>query len=504
MNSVIKQIDSWASVNGEALAFESSEERATYKELKRDSDKIAKFLLNNLSTRGAIVVIEENEYLTIATFLGCVKSGHAYIPVDGGTASERMEKIIELSKPAAVINLAEVALDFSGTIYTKETFNEVKNQKEEVESVQETFVQGEENFYIIYTSGTTGDPKGVQISNDNLWSFVDWVNNDFELSNGQRFLSQAPYSFDLSVMSLYPALCSGGTVVALKKEETVNYKVLFELLPKLSLDVWVSTPSFVEICLMSELFNEEHLPTIQHFLFCGEELMNKTAQKLLERFPSADVWNTYGPTEATVAMTQVKIDDKVLATYPRLPIGKAKRDTEVYIVDELLNPLPTGEMGEIIIIGPGVSKGYLNNEEKTKSAFFTWEGKPAYRTGDKGFLDEAGMLFYRGRLDFQVKLNGYRIELQDIESHLVKGTFVEQAIVLPEYDEFKVKRLVACVVPAKNDFAKEFQLSKAIKGELKEWVMDYMIPGKFSYFEQFPLTQNGKVDRKALEKQVFS
>jgi D-alanine--poly(phosphoribitol) ligase subunit 1 len=239
------------------------------------------------------------------------------------------------------------------------------------------------------------------------------------------------------------------------------------------------------------------------FLFCGEELTNKTARTLKERFPNATIWNTYGPTEATVAITKVEITNEILEEYPRLPIGVAKSDIEIQILDNEGNLLPANETGEIVLIGASVSKGYFKNEEKTEQAFYKAGERQAYRTGDAGFLDEKGQLFYRGRMDFQVKLNGYRIEIQDIESHLLQVPLVKQAVVLPEMQDFKVKRLAAVVVAGEHEFEKEFQLTKAIQQDLRERVMDYMVPARFIYVEEFPLTQNGKIDRKALERGVL-
>ena len=163
-----------------------------------------------------------------------------------------------------------------------------------------------------------------------------------------------------------------------------------------------------------------------------------------------------------------------------------------------------GEAGEIIIKGPSVSKGYMNNPEKTAAAFFEIDGVPAYRTGDAGRIEKDGLLLYEGRIDFQVKLHGFRIELEDIDHHLEKVSYVKQATVVPKYQEHKVQQLVAYIVANENDFEKAYQLTKAVKEELAEGVMDYMIPQKFVYVDQLPLTPNGKIDRKRLINEVNS
>lgn len=362
-------------------------------------------------------------------------------------------------------------------------------------------VSGTDNFYIIFTSGTTGAPKGVQISHDNLMSFVQWVLADFGIKNGMHFLAQAPFSFDLSVFSLYPSLVSGGVLEPLEKATIQNFRELFSVLPQLNLNVWVSTPSFIDICLMEPTFDEEHVPELKIFLFCGEELTKKTAENLLTRFPNAAIYNTYGPTEATVAISSIRINQQLLAHYEKLPIGYVKQDTTVSIAQDG-RPAPLGEVGEIIISGPGVSKGYLNNPEKTAAAFFEKDGVPSYRTGDAGSLTKDGLLLYEGRIDQQIKLHGYRIELGDIQNNLLKDTRIKQAVVIPKYQGSKVQQLVAFIVLEDNNVQPDFKLTKSIKEELAHFVMDYMIPQKFHYVEFLPQTVNGKIDRKKLSAEV--
>ncbi|HDO7760547.1 TPA: AMP-binding protein, partial [Enterococcus faecalis] len=214
----------------------------------------------------------------------------------------------------------------------------------------------------------------------------------------------------------------------------------------------------------------------------------------------AHIYNTYGPTEATVAISAIEITQEVLKSVQRLPIGYVKEDTQIYIM-EGMSKLPAGEIGEIVIAGPSVSKGYLNNPAKTAEAFFQLDGVPAYRTGDAGKLVD-NLLQYEGRLDFQIKLHGYRIELEEVDHHLTNVSYVKQAVVVPKYQGNKVQQLIAYVVPQAHEFSSDFQLTKAIKQELATLTMDYMIPQKFVYVEQLPLTSNGKIDRKGLMNEV--
>ena len=502
--TIIQRLNDLAIADPTAICYEKAGKTYTYLDLKEQSDRIAVYFQSiNLTPKSPILVFGGLEFEMVATFIGAIKAGHAYIPVDSHTPSERLEQIIAIAEPEVVVTLSELPHQLSEMTkeITAEELEGIRQTSTQKDLDADIAVKGSDNFYIIFTSGTTGAPKGVQISHDNLLSFSEWMLSDFDLIKGQRFLAQAPYSFDLSVMDLYPALLSGGTLVPLEKEITNNFKQLFEVLPTLKVNIWVSTPSFIDICLLDKNFSSEEYPGLTTFLFCGEELTNSTATLLMQRFPNAQIFNTYGPTEATVAVTQVQIKPETLSKYSRLPIGRVKSDTKIILVDENLKEVPPGQVGEMVITGPSVSKGYLNNPEKTNAAFYEIDGVGAYLTGDTGKY-EGDLLFYQGRLDFQIKLHGYRIELEDIDHNIEQVSYVKAATVVPKLKEHKAHNLVAYVVAEPHEFEKEYQLTNAIKKELAPLIMDYMMPNKWIYVDQLPLTSNGKVDRKGLMNEV--
>ncbi|MGO3611151.1 MAG: D-alanine--poly(phosphoribitol) ligase subunit DltA [Enterococcus sp.] len=503
MKNIITTIDQWAIDQPEALAYQSETASYSYQLLQQWSDNLAQYLAKQTAAKTPIVVFGELEFEMITSFIGAAKSGHAYIPIESNTPLDRIQLILDVAQPALVLSVLPWPEELATEIPVVTPTELAQIFKTEQAQIELQPVKDDETFYIIFTSGTTGVPKGVQISHDNLLSFTNWDLQDFGIQPGMRFLSQAPYSFDLSVMSVYPALCSGGTLIPMEKAVINDFKKLFSFLPSLDLEIWVSTPSFMDICLMEKTFDGEHVPSLKIFQFCGEELTRKTAEELIRRFPNAKIFNTYGPTEATVAMTLIEVTAEVLDQYDRVPIGYIKEDTEVLIYDEDQLAAP-GEAGEIVIKGPSVSKGYLHNPEKTAAAFFEIDGVPAYRTGDAGRLQTDGLLLYEGRIDFQVKLHGFRIELEDIDHHLEHVSYVKQATVVPKYQDHKVQQLEAYVVANDNDIEKAYQLTKAIKEELAEGVMDYMIPQKFVYVNQLPRTANGKIDRKRLINEVNS
>lgn len=501
---LINVIDSYAESGSDKLVYHYGNQTNTYMDLKHYSDALAKHIDQmQLPKDSPIMVFGGKDFAMIATFIAVVKSGHAYIPVDIDSPTGRLTLINEIAKPAAVIAVEALPVDLGGLpVISKKELAAIFSERV---SYQVTHaVSGDQTFYIIFTSGTTGVPKGVEISYNNLMSFVKWlVGSDFHLPAQLQMLQQPAYSFDLSVMSLYPTLFKGGTLHVLSKKITDNFLVLFTTLPTLPINVWVSTPSFVNICLLEPSFDAKHYPNLNYFLFCGEELTVRTAKMLKKKFPKAHVFNTYGPTEATVAMTQIEITDEILEEFDRLPIGYVKDGMHARIIDDQGNPVSDGTQGELEIYGTSVSKGYLNNPEKTSQAFLTHNGQPAYKTGDVATMRQDGLLRYYGRKDFQVKINGYRVELEDVAILVSKGKYVKQCVVVPKYNaQHQVSMLIAYIVPNKNRFNNELDLTAAIKSDLKASMMSYMIPQKIVYRKSLPLSNNGKVDIKSVISEV--
>ena len=505
---MIEAIEHFAQVQPDFPVYDILGQVHTYGDLKKDSDSLAAQIDRlGLPDKSPVVVFGGQEYEMLATFVALTKSGHAYIPIDSHSALERVAAIVEVAEPSLIIAINDFPLaDVAAPIFSAE---QVQTAFREGASYELSHpVQGDDNYYIIFTSGTTGKPKGVQISHSNLLSFTNWMITDKEFATPERpqMLAQPPYSFDLSVMYWAPTLALGGTLFALPSAVTQDFKQLFETILSLPIAIWTSTPSFADMALLSDDFNSQKLPQLTHFYFDGEELTVKTAQKLRDRFPQARIINAYGPTEATVALSAVAVTDEMLQNCKRLPIGYTKADSPTFVIDEEGQKVPNGQQGEIIVCGPAVSKGYLNNPEKTAEAFFEFEGLPAYHTGDVGKMTDEGLLLYGGRMDFQIKFNGYRIELEDVSQNLNKSKYIEAAVAVPRYNkDHKVQNLLAYVIlkdGVAEQFDREIDITKAIKEDLQDIMMSYMMPSKFLYRESLPLTPNGKIDIKGLISEV--
>lgn len=525
---LIEKIREWAVKCPERVAHHHNNAALSYATLEKGSNSAALWLqeLNNsqgIDRQTPVIVYGHKENEMLVLFLACIKAGHPYIPVDTSVPTERLRQIIEASGARVVLSPQYVPEGIASTgVIVEEsislnTQSSILNRFEGVLPPFSWQVQLDEVYYIIYTSGSTGVPKGVQITLRALESFLNWVNSTYQPEErNEIFLNQAPFSFDLSVMDLYMSLSTGGTLWSVNKDQMANPKELFASFSTSGISFWVSTPSFAEVCLMDRSFNDTLLPNVKRFLFCGEILTHDCATKLLQRFPRAKVENLYGPTEATVAVTTLTITQEILSSFNPLPVGYVKSDAQVLIcdTDQLTanlahggtmssrpEALSDGKQGEIIIAGPNVSVGYLNNPEQTTKAFFTWQDTDgvtwrAYRTGDAGVLKE-GLLFYQGRLDFQIKLHGYRIELGEIEENLRRIPMVDNAVVLPIERRGKVDYLQAFITVGKP-VEDEYQAILALREYLRGHLPEYMVPRRFKFLEKMPMTPNGKVDRRAL------
>jgi D-alanine--poly(phosphoribitol) ligase subunit 1 len=484
--NLVERIDHWGAVSPEAVAHVSDGRTLTYGDLCRRSDALACYLAERFGdNRRPIVVLGHREPEMLIAFLGTVKSGRAYVAIDTALPQHRIDKILAISNAALMLTPQETA-QFSASEAHGAT----------------RCVQRDEPFYVLFTSGSTGEPKGVVITLACLEHFITWMLAEQGFTElGEIFLNQAPFSFDLSVMDLYCSLATGGTLFSIGRDLIANPKKLYSALGDSDVTTWVSTPSFAQMCLAEERFGDAMLPRVRRFLFCGETLAPRTAEDLQQRFPRAAIWNTYGPTEATVATTSVRIDHTILEKYSSLPVGFPMPGTEVFVVNEKRETLPSEERGEIIISGPNVSPGYLGRPGLTANSFFRHSGQRAYRTGDLGrFRDN--LLFFEGRIDEQIKISGYRIEPGDVEENLRALPAVRDAVVIPVIKNGAAQSLTAFVVLGARGEASHFDLTRQLRSQLGERLPAYMLPRKFIFLDAFPLTANGKADRTRLAESL--
>jgi D-alanine--poly(phosphoribitol) ligase subunit 1 len=482
---LLDRIDAWGDRVPDRIAHRVNDTTLTWAELVRRSDALSCELAGlGLDAGSPIVVRGHKESEMLIGFLGCAKAGHPYVPVDTGVPDARVERIVAASGARLVLTPDSVR-----DLVSRGIRRGVARPR--VPATADT------PHYIMFTSGSTGEPKGAVITRGCLEAFLGWMVSEHRFADGEVFLNQAVFSFDLSVMDTWTCLATGGTLSSLTAADLGDFRRLFESLEASGITTWVSTPQVAHLCLAERRFDAALLPDLRRFLFCGDVLTPEVASKLLERFPAAEVWNTYGPTEATVATTSLRVTRDVIARYPQIPVGVAMPGTVVQVEDEEGRVAADGTRGELVIIGPNVSPGYLGRPDLTQRAFTTRDGVRVYRTGDWG-TRENGLLFFHGRMDGQVKIAGHRIELGDVETHLASLSSVSGAVVLVSYKAGSPSSLHAFVVLGQRPAGSDLEIGAALRKELARLVPAYMLPRRFHVLDHFPLTANGKRDRKAL------
>ena len=345
-------------------------------------------------------------------------------------------------------------------------------------------------MYTIYTSGSTGRPKGVQIYHSAVVNFLLFMQRELGVTSDDTLLAVTTLSFDIAVLELFLPLFTGARLLIEKREVTADGTRLLERLTSARPTIMQATPSTWRMLLDAGLTSLQHM----RILCGGEALPQELAEQLLCRQPELFL-NMYGPTETTIWSTTCRI----LSTEAPITIGRPMANTQVYLLDTNMQPVPIGVPGELYIGGAGLARGYLNQPRLTAEKFvadlFSKEsGARLYRTGDLASYLADGTIKYLGRLDHQVKIRGFRIELGEIEAILRQLPEVHEVVVVARADTPGDKRLVAYIVA----FQEKKPNSSSMRRALKELLPDYMLPAAFVFLNALPLTPNGKIDRRAL------
>lgn len=484
LENILKQIKE----HQEQIAYTVNSKRYTYKEFYKYVCNIYWLLLEKNNKQKPVLVYGHKDVYMKATFLACSLAGMAYIPVDISFPEDRIKKIIDEVNPDLIIGNFENKL--ANTI-TQTEIEELMN-KDNFKDIEKIYLKPEDVYYIIFTSGSTGIPKGVQVTYKNLDSCINWLQKIIDVKEG-TVLNQGVFSFDLTVADLYYSLANGMEHFVIEKQTQSDFNKLFETFKSSNATLAVFTPSFADLLLLDKSFKQETMPNLKIILFCGEKLLAGTAKKIKERFKNIKIINSYGPTECTFAITSIEITQKMIEEND-IPIGIAKSDVKIYIVDENLQEQRSGETGEILITGKSVAKGYIG---ENKGKFITYKGKNAYLTGDIGYFKN-DKLYYVARKDKQIKYKGYRIELLEIEKNLYKLGYVEKAVAVAKQNiEGKVTKIIAFIKLKENAIKNEIEIKKDISTKLPQ----YMCP-TIKIIERFPLNRNGKIDEKKLTENV--
>ncbi len=478
-----------AQEHAEKVAVIFQEETLTYRELNNKANQLAHYLCKKGIGPGDFVglFVERSTEMLVA-LIAIMKTGAAYIPLDPIYPKDRIKLIIDDANPKAIIAHEKLMANLPGTNAALININDqtIAQQKQEnvnIETASWSVV------YQIYTSGSTGKPKGVQIRHSSLNNFLLSMAIKPGCAPTDTLLAVTTISFDIAGLELFMPLLTGAKIVIAKQEEAMNAQFLMALIEKHRPTILQATPVTFKMLLMAKWQGSPDLK----ILCGGEAFPSDLAQTLIAK--NKEVWNMYGPTETTIWSTIKKVE-KNTHSKAYETIGFPIANTQVYVVDNHMNPQPIGVSGELLIGGKGIAKGYynrpeLNNERFVKSPFI--EGEILYKTGDRVKFLENGNLEYLERMDNQVKIRGFRIELGEIENALKSLPQIRDAVVVVKEDSTKNKILSAYLIPTKG----KINQNQIVK-EIKQKIPDYMLPGFYTELDKFPMTPNGKIDRKAL------
>jgi D-alanine--poly(phosphoribitol) ligase subunit 1 len=485
--------------NKDKIVISGSDKDITWEQLKLKVQQLKEILKKIKVPQGHPVIIygHKEHFFTVA-ILTLINSNIPYIPVDKIYPFERLKKIADITGSQIIINCGEYNLNIDIPIEIDYNFT-VKKNKEPCYSNKIYGDSCDPLRYIMFTSGSTGEPKGVQINNSSILSFIHWIKKDYHFTANDVFMNQSPFTFDVSLYDLLSAMMLGATVLLINTEISKLPDKLFKKLRDYHCSIWTSTPSFVYLYLREKDFISNYLSKLKTFLFAGEDIPPRTVKILKEKFPDAKIYNAYGPTEATVTTTLIEITDDILNNYQLLPIGYPKRDSEI-LIDIQGDEKKTGE---ILIIGDHVSTGYFKNDDLNKKKFFTHMGKRGFRTGDLGYY-ENGMIFFTGRNDDQVKFHGYRIELGEINTVIRNLDFIEDAVTVPLKRGNEVKRIITFVIIKQEYENIKSDLKNKIIHDIINKVPPYMIPGDIKCVKIFPVNINHKIDKLKLAEMYRS
>ncbi len=486
----------------EAIALVFDNQTLTYDALNRRANQLAHHLLGlGIRPDDRVALCLERGLDMVVALLGTLKAGGAYVPLDPAYPTDRLAYMLGDSAPVvlltqqSLLRIREVSSDAAVAMLeldSSDTSSMLSQQPDQNPDPKALGLHRGNLAYVIYTSGSTGQPKGVMNQHDSVLNFLHWNHGQYPLDAHDRVLQKTPFSFDVSVWEFFVTLSRGARLVIARPDGHQDPRYLAEIVEQEQITLLHFVPSMLQIFL--DHADLQKCQSLRQVLCIGEALSPSLQERFHHSLPHAELHNLYGPTEAAVHVTFWRCDPTL--HHGKVPMGRPIANTQLYVLDADRQPVPIGVTGEIHIGGANVARGYLNRPELTAERFapdpFSKDGR-LYQTGDLGRWLPDGTLEYIGRNDFQVKVRGFRIELGEIESRMAAIAGVREAVVVAREDAAGGKQLIAYWI------AGEKAPSIAdLRGALTEVLPEYMVPSAFVVLDAWPLTANGKLDRKAL------
>jgi D-alanine--poly(phosphoribitol) ligase subunit 1 len=472
-------------------AFCINDEFFSYEELGQIVGGIIKILDDDYKDINKIALMCTDSIYTYGTILACWFTNRLYVPLSEFNPDVRNLNILRQAEIKLIIHSENFNVDkYTDFEIIKLTTNLISRSNMRFEfNVLENSLS-----YILFTSGSTGEPKGVQISMANLDSFVkNFSQTEFQIKENDRCLQMFELTFDVSISSFVPALIAGACVYT-TSQKGIKYINVLKTIQKHDLTSIQIVPSIIN--LSRNLLSRLNFKSVRQCILTGEATNIKLLPVVFALMPNTRLYNYYGPTETTIYCSYTEIQLKEVQHYNGLmAIGREFPNMNLQVVDMDLSETVSGCKGELVVSGDQVTTGYLNNNQKNIDSFFIKNGTRFYKTGDVCFKDENGLIYYCGRQDSQVKIQGYRVEISEIEFNLSRLTD-KQIIVIVDSDKNGNQELIAIGEKIlKADFER-------INDELKLKVPPYMVPSNYFSLDSFPLTASGKIDKAKAIKLV--
>lgn len=481
-----------------AVALSAEEQTMTYAELNEQANRLARHLQKNGAEHQTVIaILADRTPELIVSLLAVLKAGAAYVPIDPDYPESRIQYMLKDSGATHLLTHSSFIGQAKGLAFDG-TYLFADDQEISLMSSENLPLEAglHDTAYIMYTSGTTGQPKGIMTTHSNIARVVKNTNY-LTISETDTLLSLSNSVFDGFTFDVYGALLNGAKLVLPKKDTILDMHELTELIKRESISVM-----FVPTALFNLLVDEETdwMRSVRKVLFGGERASVQHVRKAFDVMGKGRLINVYGPTESTVFATYYSVDEAPPIEAYSIPIGKPINQTGAYILSQQGQLQPIGMVGELCLSGKGLAKGYLNRPDLTKEAFITHPfaaGERLYRTGDLAYFRADGLIEYAGRVDDQVKIRGHRIELTEIEAHLLMHPGVKQAaLITDQHGSSQHTRLLAYMT-CEDEWKDKVDV---IKSGLKEKLPAYMQPHELIRLEKMPLTPNGKVDKRQLPK----
>lgn len=470
-----------------AIIFE--DQTISYHELNQKANQLANYLLaNRIKPNDIVGIMLPRSIETIICILGILKAGAGYMLIDSSLPKDRIEFMLNNAKAKLLITSSKVKkIDF-------ENIYQLSLENLQYYNTQNPIIVSKITDYlsIAYTSGSTGNPKGILLYRQGMINLMETYKKTIHTNSFEKFLSTCAVSFDMFAVEIFSALYNGKTLVLANDEETKIPTMISNLINHYKVEFMLITPSKLQLLLLDQK-TASCLSYLKSIQLGGENLTPQLLKELL-KYTSANLYNQYGPSEITACCSIKKIENNGI-----INIGKPNCNTQIYLLDKDLNLCPIGIEGEICIGGDGVSKGYINNPEMTKKSFIKnpFGDGMLYKSGDIGKWNSAGEIDYIGRKDFQIKIRGLRVELSEIENKFLEIPKIDNSAVIYKQDENDNYLVGFFTSNAEIDVAD-------IRQELTKSLPLYMVPKYIIKLDQMPITPNGKINKRELDKRKIT